>query len=665
MHNFLIYSVLGLSAGAIYAVAAGGLVLTYTTSGIFNFAQGAIGMLGAFTYWQFTYGWGWPAPLSLVIVLGVVAPLFGAALESGILRGLEQTTEAVRVVVTVAILSALVGLALWIWPPNVARPFPAFFNGDKITIVGAAVTVHQLISMGCAVLVAIGLAVLLRRTRIGTDMRAVVDNRALLVVFGGSPDRVSALSWALGSSLATLAGILIAPTLQLSVLPLTLLIVNAYAAAIMGRLARLPATFVGAILLGLAESYGVGYLSNRGDFLAGIRPAIPVIVLFVVLLILPHARLRGNVSKRSLDWFPSPTVRRSAMYATVFVVLAFVVGPHLSVANMYTVNRAIALGIVALSLIPLVGYAGQLALCQMSFAGIGALTMAYVAPGGSPLGLLAAFVVAAVVGALVAIPALRLSGIYLALSTAAFAIVLDRWIFTQDALRIFGWRIPLFGIYSLQVPRVQMPGISFGSDRAQLVLLAIVFSLVALAVVTIRRSRYGRVLLAMRESPAACATLGLRLTVTKLSVFALSAGIAGLGGALYGGLQTAVPADAFSFFQTLPVLLLAVVGGIGAVGGAVAGTVLLGLFEAISRIWPSTANLIAVAPGLAGIGLVRNPGGIASDLHAAVSMLRSRRRAGAGDEPPEIPLEWIGIDRTILPADIAALDVALGRGHAS
>ncbi|MCU1461856.1 MAG: branched-chain amino acid ABC-type transport system, permease component [Acidimicrobiales bacterium] len=664
MDTFLTYTVFGLSTAAIYAVAASGLVLTYTTSGIFNFAHGAIGMFAAFVYWQLRFQWGWPTPVALVVVLFVLAPLFGAILEVGIMRGLEKASEAVRVVVAVAVLSGLVGLALWIWPPNTARPFSGFYPGSKIHIAGAAVTAHQLISMGCAIAVAIGLALILRRTRAGADMRAVVDNRALLVVFGGRPDRVAALSWAIGASLAALAGILIAPALQLSVLPLTLLVVNAYAAAIIGRLSRLPATFVGALIIGLAEAYGVGYLSSRGGFFGGIRPAIPVLILFVALLALPHARLRGQLSRRSLDWFPSPSMSRAVASAGALVVAALVLGPHLGPANLFTANRALALGIVALSLVPLVGYAGQVALCQMSFAGIGALAMANTAPGGSPLGLVAAFVVAAVAGAIVALPALRLRGIYLALATAAFAVALDRWVFIQDAIRLFGRKIPLFGIYSVNVARPRIGGVSFGSNRAQLVLLAMVFALFALLVVAIRRSAYGRMLLAMRESPAACATLGLRLTVTKLSVFALSAGMAGVGGALLGGVHTAVAADTFSFFQTLPVLLLAVVGGIGTVNGAFLGAVLLGLFQAVARIFPSTNNVINVLPGLAGVGLARNPGGLASDLHMAVAGLRAGRPRRRPAESAEVPVEWIGIDRAITPADVAALDAALGMSSA-
>jgi branched-chain amino acid transport system permease protein len=258
MEQFLTYTILGLTIGATYAVAASGLVLTYTTSGIFNFSHGAIGMFAAFAFWQLAYDWGWPIPLALAVVLLVLAPAFGAFIELVIMRGLAEATETTRVVVSVSLLASLIGLALWIWPPVVARPFPMFLNGHKVTIFGAPVTAHQLISLGCGLVIAIGLGVMLRSTRIGVDMRAVVDSRQLLMLCGGRPDRVAVVSWAIGSSLAALAGILIAPTLQLSVVPLTLMVVNAYAAAVIGRLRSLPLTFLGAIILGLLDAYANG-----------------------------------------------------------------------------------------------------------------------------------------------------------------------------------------------------------------------------------------------------------------------------------------------------------------------------------------------------------------------------------------------------------------------
>src|SRR4030088_2989134 len=117
MENFIAFTIIGLSTGAIYALAASGLVLTYKTSGIFNLSQGATGMLSAFVYWQMRFVWAWPAPLALTITLLVLCPLYGALVEKFLIRGLRGTSEVVRLSVTVALLVAAIGVANWVWPP--------------------------------------------------------------------------------------------------------------------------------------------------------------------------------------------------------------------------------------------------------------------------------------------------------------------------------------------------------------------------------------------------------------------------------------------------------------------------------------------------------------------------------------------------------------------
>ena len=198
MHLFLTYTILGLVTGAVYGIAASGLVLTYTTSGIFNFAQGAMAMLAAFTYWQFRYGWNWPAPLALFAVLVVLAPLLGMVLYVGIMRGLRQTADVTKIVVTIGIMLGLIALAQWIWSPGVPRTDGLFFgNTAKFKLLGVYVTDHEAIALGCGVLIAVGIRLLFTSTRTGVAMRAVVDNPALLQLNGGRPERLAAFSWAL------------------------------------------------------------------------------------------------------------------------------------------------------------------------------------------------------------------------------------------------------------------------------------------------------------------------------------------------------------------------------------------------------------------------------------------------------------------------------------
>src|SRR6516225_12130292 len=317
MDQFLAYSIVGLSTAAIYAVIGSGLVLTYTTTGVFNFAHGAAGMLAAFTYWQLTVGWGWPVPVALAAVLLVAAPAFGAIVERIIIRPIEGLGEAERLVVTVAMLSGFIAIAQWIWNPNEPRTLPLFFPGAASIHIGpATVTWQQIATMAVAVAVAIGLRVLLFGTRIGTQMRATVDDRALAGLTGADPARSSRFAWIISAQLAAIGGILIAPELTLDATQLSLLIVSAYTAAVFGRLRSLLMTFVGAVVIGCLESYLTGYLPQN-TFLPGLRLAAPALLLFAALLVFPRGRLHGR--DRRLSPVPVPTVRGVAAFAAGIV----------------------------------------------------------------------------------------------------------------------------------------------------------------------------------------------------------------------------------------------------------------------------------------------------------------------------------------------------------
>lgn len=627
MQEFVNYTFSGLTTAAIFAVAASGLVLTYTTTGVFNFAHGAMGMVAAFAYWEMRFGWHWPAPVALVVCVLILAPAFGALLELGIMRRLEGTSETTKLVVTLSLLLSLLGLALWIWDPNKSRPMPKFFEGRVVTIAHVRLPYHQVSALLVAALVAIGLRVLLYRTRTGVAMRACVDDRSLAMLNGARPGSSALLAWAIGSSLAALAGVLIAPTLELSALPLTLLIVDAYAAAMIGRLRSLPMTFVGAVVLGLANDYGLGYVSRikvGAQYLEGLVAALPVVILFVVLLMLPQARLRGHRTMRNREVAPMPTWGGSAAFCAAVVGATLVLSTVVSKADLANLDRIWGLAIVGLSLIPLVGFAGQISLCQLSFAGIGMVVVAHLGAGGDPLAYLWAALIAALAGAVIALPALRLSGIYLALSTAAFAVLMDRWIFQLPAFTVLGHRFDLFQAGSLSVARPRLLGVGVEGFKAYFIFGAVAFSLLAMVVVGIRRSGFGQRLLAMKDSPAAVVTLGLNLTLTKMAVFALSAGIAGLGGAVYGGALRAVDAGSLDFFTGLAIIMVMVIAGINTVGGALFTGLFIGA-PILSNLFPSLRQLQTVLVGLAGVGLGKNPNGfIVSDLRPRWDVLAAQ-----------------------------------------
>lgn len=702
MDEFLAYTVIGLCTAGVFAIAASGLVLTYTTTGIFNFGHGAIGMLGAFTYWQMHVGWGWPEPLAAAAVLLLVAPAFGVLLEVGLMRRLVGTTDATQLVVTVSLLVAALGLGQWLWSPDESHPIDHFFEGNRLSVLGVNITWHSAMSFVIAAVVALVLRVLLFRTRAGTTMRATVDDRRLVMLNGGRPDRSAMLAWAIGCSLAALAGILAAPDQGLSHSTLTLLIVNAYAAAMIGRLRNLPLTFLGAVILGLADAYATGYINLSNSYLRGLPPAIPVLILFVVLIVMPQSRLRGHTVARSRQQNLVPTYRGSLIACGLLVGATALISTMVTDANALTLSKVFGIGIIALSLVPLVGYAGQISLCHMSFAGIGAVAMAHLGQSGSPVGLVWAAALAGIVGAVVALPALRLSGIYLALATAAFAVVLDRWIFLLPNFNIGPIDVKLFELGTVPVRRLEVPFVDPSSEKSFLVVLAVAFCACAMIVVAVRRNTFGKRLLAMKDSPAACATLGLSLTKTKLAVFTLSAAMAGVGGALYGGTSGTVSADRFNLFESLLLLLLAVVGGIGSAGGAIfAGLVLFGIPLTVASLeW--FANPARVLPGLMGIGLGKNPNGVVPDVASRFEpLLRSRvvmvvlgavlaalvvaqqaelianwpfailcvvaifaapsiaELLTAQREEAEPPLEWLGVDRPYTDDDVRRLDEAL------
>ncbi|MCO5317610.1 MAG: ABC transporter permease [Microthrixaceae bacterium] len=621
MDKFLTFTVLGLSQAAIYAIASSGLVVTYTTSGIFNFAHGAFGMMAAFTYWQVHVAWGVPTWPAFFLVVLVIAPLFGAGVERFIMRGIEGAQEVVKIVVTVSLMVALIFIALWIWPEDQARPIGSLVSTGEVRIAGVTLTGQRLLTIGVAVIVAIVLRFILRGTRLGIAMRAVVDDRSLLKLNGGRPGRTSMLSWALGASLAAVSGVLLASEQAPSVIPLTLLVVNAYAAAVVGRLKSIPGAFAGSIVLGLSISYVGAYLPADAAWgpiaLDNLQRAVPAIMLFVVILAQPQVSLRAHSLQRTSKPAPVPTQRLALVGGLVLVAAVVGFGSLMSTPDQNTMLKGFGFAIATLSLVPLTGYSGQISLAQLTFTGIGAVVMANWGASGHFGWVLVAIAVCAAVGAVVALPAMRLQGIYLALATAAFAIFCYWMVFQQQDLMPGS---------TASVPYLRVGPIQVGSDFGQLVVLAIAFAVMANILVALRRSAWGRRLTAMRDSPVACATLGLNLMSTKVGVFALSAAIAGAGGALAG--RTFV-VDDFSLDQSLPITMLAVVGGIGSVGGALLGGLLLGIQPLATTALAANAigvfgffsasvtQVMSVMPGFMGISLGRNPDGAASQIGEA------------------------------------------------
>jgi branched-chain amino acid transport system permease protein len=635
MTTFLSFTIVGIVVGCIYALTSTGLVVTYISSGIFNFAHGAIGMVAAFAYWELTVKDGWPVPLALLFVLFVLAPVMGLLIDRLLMRNLHGKPEVITLVITLGLMLFLLGLAEMRWDPGFPRTIPKFFAGHEVSLFGVVVTYHQIIVVVIAVAVAIGLRLFLFRTRSGIALRAVVDDPGLAALNGAPPARVRSMGWAIGAMLASLAGILLAPLVTLDILLLTFLVINGYAAAIVGRLRNLPLTFAGGLLLGLFESYAVGYVP--GSLLSQLRPTLPVIFLFVALLILPQDRLRvGRAAGRRSTRVPA--LRTTLMAAAGFVIVAWFVSGQLSVTNLITGGEGLVVALVLLSLLMLTGYGGQISAAQLSFVGFGAFAMGKLGHGGSLVGVLAAVGLAATVGALVALVTLRVRGLYLALSTVAFA---------QAMVYIFFDNNNVFGQGgALSVARVHLPGISLQSDRAFFVACAMVFAAAAVGVLALRRASFGRRLAAMSDSAAACATLGMNIAWTKLAVFTLSAGLAGLAGVLFGGLRGSVGSNDFAMLNSLALLLLLAIWGLDSVTGVLLAGLTYALFPVIQAHVPSIHSLQFLAIGLGALGLARNPDGVMSQLAPAGDAMRRlwARRVAVAPTPAGRAEAEVGVD---------------------
>src|SRR5438270_2104297 len=626
MNQFISLTVAGIATwGCVYALAAMGLVVTYTTSGIFNFAQGAIGMFGAYFYWELTQVWHWPGLVALLVSVLLFAPLIGAVLELVVVRRLENAGLEAKLTVTIALL--VLGIAganaIPSWgDPQVTHIIPNFFNGKQVSVGGVNLTYQQLIVVGAAVLSAGLLRLFFIRTRAGIATRAVVDDRELAALTGATPTRYAQLGWAMGCSLASLAAILIAPQQYMDITGLTLIVVSAYGAAMVGRLRSLPLTFLGAIILGLLYSYALGYLPS-GDGWSKFVQVIPMLFLLLVMLVLPQPR--ATLTRRIRARAPRVvSLPESLIAGAVLVGLVAVVAQGLHGDNLGYAQKGLAVGVVMLSLVLLTGYGGQVSLCQLSFAGLGAYAMSKVGGShGSLLGVLAAIGLAGAVGALVALPALRLRGLYLALATLAFAIAMDNYFFNN---------VRFFGVASnLYVARPKLGGLDLSGDRVFMVAEATVFVLVAVSILAARRSRFGRRLLALHDSPSACLTLGVDMTRTKLAVFTTSAAIAGLGGALYGGAQTQVGPNDFQFIFSLTLLLLAVVWGIRTTGGMLLGGVAYALSPLLQKHLTTPREAFGLLVGLAAVGVSQNPEGTFGG-NTPLQMWRDRR----GPRTPEV-----------------------------
>jgi branched-chain amino acid transport system permease protein len=325
-------------------------------------------------------------------------------------------------------------------------------------------------------------------------------------------------------------------------------------------------------------------------------------------------------------------LRRSLLYGLLLVGGVAIVA-NLATANVKTyVIMALVIATISLSLVAVTGLSGQVSLTQYLFVGLGAFVTGEISGGRNVTGMVLGGLLAAAVAVVVALPAVRLRGLHLALSTFGFALA-GRELILGDP--------QVFGLGGLTVSRPSMFGVSLRSDLRFAVWCALVFAVFAVLVGVLRRSWFGRQLTAVRDSELAAATLGLRVRYAKVAIFAVAGFIAGCAGALYGGLEGAVQGSQFEPVNSLVILLFAYVGGITTVAGALLAGTLYAVLRYAEATFSDLGGLVFVAVGAAAISLGQQPNGLAGLVLDAVRRpdfggIRAavrRRREPAGVEP--------------------------------
>jgi len=669
------FIVIGLFTGSIYGLAAMGVVLTYKTVGVFNFAYGAVAMFCAYTYWELHDNWHLTAWVAMPILFLVVAPLMGIILEA-LYRPLAGLSAEVLIVVSLGILAALVSIVPLIYGTQDRQLQPIFPTRTFVLGSHLHVGYDQMGTLVISLSMAALLWALLRRTKFGTATRAVVDNPDLSDMIGVHGDNVRRAAWILSSIFAALVGILISPSQGLDVNELVLVVIYCFAPAVLGRLVSLPLAYIGGLALGIAGSV-LSKFSNSGT-VANIEAALPYLALFALLVILgPRLKEVGTATRR-LGVAAVTVTRRPTRdstrtwdvvthhghhghrrqhrhhrrrfdrnlgvgllgFALALLVPLAVPGPRLLI-----IIGGVIYALIALTLIVLTGWAGQISLAQFSFVGVGAFTAGHLAGAHGQhfvFAVLIGMMLSAPLAVIVGLASLRLSGLYLALATLAFALIMDNIVFNRSDVS--------GGVTGITVARPDVFGISFTGRAALYELVVVIFGLTAVAAYALRAGPMGRRLHILRDSPLAASTLGVNLTVTKLVVFTGCAMVAALGGSLYGAWSQAITPLDFMWSVSLELLLLVVLGGRSVISGAV----IAGAVTAVQAlpIPNEVEKIIPLTIALGVIGLAQEPEGTArmtvrQTLHVLTVLrpLPKRRSGSPTPVPTPVPVPMAVVER--------------------
>jgi ABC-type branched-subunit amino acid transport system ATPase component/branched-subunit amino acid ABC-type transport system permease component len=688
--NFLL---LGLANGAVYAALGLALVVTFRSSGVMNFSTSSIGLFSAYMYTSFRTGdfrflipglpkaWHfadqvgfWP---SAVLALAVTA-LFGLLVYIVIFRPLRNSPAVAKAVASLGLMVVLTGVMAQrqgTSPPAVSKIFPQ----NKLQLGSLSVSADRACFAATVIAIALLLWAIARFTRFGLLTRAAAASEKGAYVSGISPDRIAALNWMISAAVAGAAGILIAPIVPLVPVQYTLFIVPGLAAALLGGFELLLPAVLGGLVIGMVQSE-VAFLQVQHTWLpsAGLSEAVPLVLILLVLV--ARARplpARGVILRPTLSRAPRPkAIWTPAVGGMLVGAIALIAFTGTTRASLLT---SLVFVLLALSYVVVAGYSGQISLAQLTLAGVagfllGPLTTTWRLPlihahVPFPLAPVVAASGAMIIGFVIAIPAVRIRGLSVAVVTLALAVVLEAgWFKNFDIVgsggkvttgpNLFGHDLTS-GVGTAAYPRL-------GSCLTTLVVVV----LVAMGVATLRRSRLGANMLAVRANERSAAAAGVNVVWTKIVAFAIGAFVAGLGGALLAYMQGVATYDSFDAFLGLSVFATAYLAGITSVSGAVVA----GMITANGLVYVALDSWIGLGKWygtIAGVGLiltvVRYPEGVVGPLHLLADRVRARRAAiggfGAGTIPiggrSELALSQrsIGVDRTKTRPSAPALAV--------
>jgi ABC-type branched-subunit amino acid transport system permease subunit len=572
--------------------------------------------------------------LAIVISL-VYAAVFGLVLYVLIYRPIRNASPLTRICASVGVMLGLEAIAVLNFSTQPVATNP-IFPSSPLSLSGITFPEDRLYFTGVVVVIAVALTLAYRFSRFGLATRAGAENARGAALTGISANRVAGQNWVIATVLAGVAGIMIAPVASLDPNSYTLFVVPALAAALVGRFQSFWLTALAGLLIGCAQSE-ITKLITVWTWLPqqGLGDAIPFVVIIVVMALRSRTVLArgGETAERNPSiGRPHTPLRTAAACFVVGVILMIALSGVLRFAFI----SSLTVTCIALSVVVLTGYVGQVSLAQMSLAGIGGFMLGHISSGwgiGFPWSLILAGLCAVPVGLVIGLPALRLRGVNLAVVTLGFAAAMDAVIFNLHGF--------IGGTAGLPIPAPRLPGLSLGISQGRDyprvifgVVVLVVVILLGLLVARLRRGPAGRMLLAIRSNERAAGSVGINVAQGKLMAFGLAAFIAGIGGALTGYMQGELTSDSFAAFASIGLLAIVFVAGVGRIAGAVVAGVMFsaaGLFVTFLNIHLNVGKYQAIVAGIALVlTAVQNPDGLTSTSTGkgpAVALSKLRDRA--------------------------------------